>query len=65
MQLDTKKMRVLRAEKDLSQENVAHSAHISQNHYSAIERGQRIPRLEVLEGISKTLGCRVKELLVE
>lgn len=65
MHLDTKRMRVLRAEKALSQENVAHSAKISQNHYSAIERGQRIPRLEVLDGIAKTLGCGVKELLVE
>lgn len=66
MQLDIKKMRVLRAEKDLSQENVAHAAHISQNHYSSIERGNRLPRLEVLDNIAKALGCSsLKDLIID
>lgn len=39
MRLDIKKMRVLRAENDLSQERVAKAAHISQTHYSSIEGG--------------------------
>ncbi|WP_279010168.1 helix-turn-helix transcriptional regulator [Synergistes jonesii] len=65
LQLDIKKMRVLRAEKDLTQESVAKTAEISQNHYSSIERGQRIPRIEVLNNIAKALGCSVKDLILE
>lgn len=64
MYLDTKRMRVMRAEKDLSQDNVAKAAHISQNHYSAIERGCRTPRIEVLDAIAQALGCNYKELLM-
>ncbi|WP_352401993.1 helix-turn-helix domain-containing protein [Synergistes jonesii] len=58
-------MRVLRAEKDLSQESVAKTAQISQTHYSSIEGGQRIPRIEVLDNIAKALGCSVKELILD
>lgn len=65
MQLDIKKMRVLRAEKDLTQESVAKTAKISQNHYSSIERGQRIPRIEVLNNIAKALDCSIKDLILE
>ena len=65
MRLNTKQMRVLRAEKELSQENVARMAEISQNHYSNVERGRCIPRLEVLWRISKILGCSVTDLIVE
>ena len=65
MRLNTKQMRVLRAEKELSQENVARMAQISQNHYSNVERGRCIPRLEVLWRISKILGCSVTDLIVD
>ena len=65
MRLNTKQMRVLRAEKELSQENVARMAQISQNHYSNVERGRCIPRLEVLWRISKILGCTVTDLIVD
>ncbi len=65
MRLNTKQMRVLRAEKNLNQENVARMAQISQNHYSNVERGRCIPRLEVLWRISKILGCSVTELIVD
>lgn len=65
MRLDIKKMRVLRAENDLSQERVAKAAHISQTHYSSIEGGQRIPRFEVLGSIAEALGCSVKDLILE
>ena len=65
LQLDIKKMRVLRAEKDLTQESVAKTAKISQNHYSSIERGQRIPRIEVLNNIAKALDCSIKDLILE
>ena len=65
MRLNTKQMRVLRAEKELSQENVAHMAQISQNHYSNVERGRCIPRLEVLWRISKILGCSVADLILD
>lgn len=65
MRLNTKQMRVLRAEKELSQENVARMAEISQNHYSNVERGRCIPRLEVLWRISKILGCSVTDLILD
>lgn len=64
MRLDTKKMRVIRAEKNLSQENVASMAKISQNHYSGIERGNRLPRLDALERIAHALGIEVNDLLI-
>ena len=65
MKINTTKLRVLRAERDLRQEHVAKEAHISQNHYSSIERGQRVPRIEVLDNIAKALGGSVKELILE
>lgn len=64
MRLDTKKMRVIRAEKNLNQENVASMAMISQNHYSGIERGNRLPKLDTLERIAHALGIEVNDLLI-
>ncbi len=65
MKLDLVKMRVRRAELGLSQTEAAEIAGISQTHYSFIEQGKRVPRLDDLSGIASALGMTAKDLLLE
>ncbi len=65
MKLDLVKMRVRRAELGLSQTEAAEMAGISQTHYSFIEQGKRVPRLDDLSGIASALGLTAKNLLLE
>lgn len=65
MRINTEKMRLERAKQRLSQANVAIKAGTSQNHYSAIESGQKIPGSEILYGISKALNIPLSDLILE
>lgn len=63
MQINLMKLRVLRAERDWTQKEVAVRAGISQNAYSGIERGAQFPKYKSLVGIAGALGCSVDDLL--
>ncbi len=65
MQIDCVKIRSKRAELKLSQAEVADISGISQTHYSFIEQGKRIPRLDDLSGIAYALGLSISEILIE
>lgn len=65
MKLDTERMRVERAKLHLSQADVAQMAGTSQNHYSYIESGQKLPGMEILFGISRVLNIPIDELVIE
>jgi len=60
------RLRTLREDAGLSQEQLAYSAGISRNHVQMLERGVGAwvnPRLATLYGLADALGCRVAELL--
>jgi transcriptional regulator with XRE-family HTH domain len=52
----------LRREKGLSQEELAHSAHIHQTYLGGVEGGKRNPSVGVLERITGALGADIEEL---
>jgi transcriptional regulator with XRE-family HTH domain len=52
----------LRREKGLSQEALAHSAHVHQTYLSGVEGGKRNPSVGVLERITSALGVDIEEL---
>lgn len=54
----------LRAAANLTQEQVAERADISQQYISGLERGQRNPSVETLARISEALGISHIELLL-
>jgi DNA-binding XRE family transcriptional regulator len=56
-------LRVLRRERGLSQEDLAHAAGISVQYLSGIERGRRNPTWVVLSGIAAALELRLSELV--
>ena len=65
MQVNLTKLRVFRAEHDITQAVLAKRAGISQNAYSGIERGTQFPKYASLVGIADALGCSVKDLILE
>jgi len=65
MRIDTDKMRMRRLEMHLSQAELADKAGTSQNHYSCIETGQRIPKIVILEGIAQALDMKFVDLLID
>ena len=48
---------------DLTQQEVADRAGVSQKYISALERGERIPNLDTLDQIAGALGVPVRDLL--
>jgi transcriptional regulator with XRE-family HTH domain len=58
----SKNIQRLRREKGLSQEEVAHLAHIHQTYLSGVETGKRNPSVLVVERISKALGVDISEI---
>lgn len=52
----------LRRERELSQEEVAHKAHIHQTYLSGVEGGKRNPSVAVLERIALALEVDIAEL---
>lgn len=57
------KIRVMRKERKMTQEELAESVGVGITHISHIETGNSIPSLQVLVGIINTLGCSADELL--
>jgi len=54
-----KKIKQVRLDKNLSQEEVASKAGISTNYYARVERGEASPSIDVAEQITKALGIKL------
>lgn len=54
-----KKIKQVRLNKNLSQEEVAIKAGISTNYYARVERGEVSPSIDVAEQITKALGIKL------
>lgn len=65
VKINLTKLRVMRAERNWTQEELSRLAGISQNAYSSIERGLQFPRYKTLVGIAKAFGCSVKDLVAD
>ena len=57
------RIRTVRLEKKLTQEQLAEAAGVGVTHISHIETGNSIPSLQVLVDIINALGCSADELL--
>ena len=57
-----KRLRELRKERDLSQEDFAARCGLDRTYVSGMERGVRNPSLAVIETLAGALGIRVEEL---
>lgn len=60
-----RKIRDVRADKGLSQEDLAHKARIDRTYMSGIERGLRNLTVQVLRDIARALGVPMRALLGE
>lgn len=58
-----KKLRKIRENKGLSQEEVAREVGISTNYYAGLERGEENPSFAVLEKICDVLKVKSSEIL--
>ena len=58
-----KKLKDIRENKNLSQEQVANSTGISVTYYAGIERGEENPTYAVLESLCKSLKIKSSEIL--
>ena len=58
-----KKLRVIREEKKLSQENIAESIGISNTYYAGIERGEENPTVTVIEAVCNVLKVKSSNIL--
>lgn len=58
-----KKVRTLRLEQGLSQEQLADKAGFHRTYVGMIERAEKNITLENIEKISKALGCKITELI--
>ncbi len=56
------RIRKLRLEKRLSQENLAFESNMHRTYLSSIERGERNPALKNIEAIANALGVTLSEL---
>lgn len=57
------KIRNLRLEKGLTQEDAAHDAEIDYSFYNQIENGKRNPSIITLKKIARALGVSIKDLI--
>lgn len=60
-----KKLRELRIERGLSQEEVALSADITTAYYGLIERGRANPSVALLEKICRVLAVRLSDIFMD
>jgi len=65
MKINVEKLRVRRAELHMTQADVAEAAGTSQNHYSNIENGLRMPKLAIAANLAKALNLELTELLID
>lgn len=59
----SKKLKEIRRERNLSQEEVAQQSGISTTYYAGIERGEENPSMAVMEAICKTLRVKSSEII--
>ena len=59
------RIKQLREERGLSQEELAHASALHRTHISLIERGQRSARLETIEALARALQVQPAELMPE
>lgn len=57
-----KRIRQIRKEKKLTQEEVAYRAELDYSYYNQIENARRNPSVEALERIARALGVNIKRL---
>ena len=55
-------IRYLRQKQELTQEELAHRAHLHRTYLTDIERGTRNPSIEVVEKLANGLGITLAEL---
>ena len=60
-----KKLKELRTEKGLSQEQLANDAGIDRTYLPGIEKGERNVSLEIIEKLAKALKVKVKDFFDE
>lgn len=58
-----KRLKELRLERNLTQEQFAELSGLHKNYIGMVERGERNPSLKNIEIISKTLKIRISELI--
>ena len=58
-----KRLKAVRAERGLTQQQLAERAGISGGYYARLERGEQDPTLSVIERLAKALGVKVGRLL--
>jgi DNA-binding XRE family transcriptional regulator len=56
------RLRALRLERDLTQEQIAEGARLDAKHYQAIESGRTNVTMASLVGISRSLGVKLAEI---
>lgn len=56
-------VRDVRKEKGISQEELAHRAHLHRTQISLIERGMRTPRLDTIELLARALEIQPAKLI--
>ncbi len=59
----SKKLKEIRGQRNLSQEEVAKQSGISTTYYAGIERGEENPSMAVMESICKTLKVKSSEII--
>lgn len=57
------RLRGLRAEKGLTQEETAEKLNISLRYYQMLERGEKVGSVDILIAVSRVLGCSLDYLL--
>ena len=58
------RIRYLRKQKGMSQEDLALESGVNKNYLSDLERGERNPTLKVLDKLASSLGVTLSELLM-
>lgn len=56
-------LRVLRRQKELTQEELAYKAGINRNYVGQIEREEKSPTVDTIEKLAKALGMKSMDLL--
>jgi transcriptional regulator with XRE-family HTH domain len=60
-----KKIKILRLEKGMSQEQLAHKANLDRTYIPSIEKGERNVSITVIEKLAIALGVSLKDLFNE
>lgn len=59
------KLKEKRKEKGMTQQEVATRSGIAQQTYNSYENGYRVPSIESIKNIAKTLNCSIDDLLAD